>query len=922
MNQRIKLILFLIVFFPLLSFSQTSLIKGIILNENNSPVENANVTLQGTDFSTITDSAGAFSISNVAFGNYTLVVNASDFVLFSKTVAVNQTEIDFGIVNITSEDYNMDKNIPTVSLTESDLREIPTQNTSSVLSASRDAFQSAASFGFSISRFRIRGYEDDNFITLMNGAPMTDLTTGKTPFYTWSGLNDVMRSRENSLGLEASQFSYGGVGGTYFIDSRASRQRKQFQISYSLANRSYDNRIMATYATGLLKSGWSFALSGSHRWSNEGYIAGTFYDSWSYFATAEKQINSNHSLAFTFFGAPGKNGKSSPVVQELYDLAGSSNYNPNWGWQNGEKRNAAVGRNNIKSFILTHEWKINNNSTLETALSYQFGKGKLSGLDWYNAPNPKPDYYRNLPSFTEDSTLSAQAALLLQNNDTLLQVNWDALYAANSLSDTTVEDADGIAGNSVSGKWARYIIEDRVTDQKIINFNTFYNNILSDHISFTAGLNLQKQKSEFYKEVNDLLGADFYVDINKYAEQDNPGNYNVIQNDLNNPNNILHAGDRFGYDYIADITKISGWWQAKFTFDKVDFFLASQVTHTGFFRDGKTKYGLFPDNSYGKSSTQNYTNYSFKGGTTYKLNGRNYLFANVSFATRAPYFENAYTSPRTRDEIATGVTDEQINSAEGGYLLKTPKMKMRFVGYYTNFKNSSEIRYFFNEATNSFGSINLTDIDKRHTGIEAAVERNLGKGFSASAVAAVGQYFYTSQPKATFNEDESAKKLIEDQVVYSKNLRVAGSPQSAYTAGIGYRSPNFWFLNLSFNYFDNIYIDFSPVRRTVDGIDLVDPDSELWDKILAQEKVKGQFTLDFFGGWSWKMNNKFRSLKRNTFLVLNVGVNNILDNNDFITNGFEQLRFDFENKDPDKYASKYFYAFGRTYFINLTLRFN
>jgi hypothetical protein len=452
MNPLFKLILFSIIFLPIFSVAQTSIIKGIIQDENSNPLQNAKVTLQGTDFSATTDNTGTFSISNVSFGNYSLVVNASNYVLFSQTITVQKPELDLGIVNVTNQDYSSDENIPTVSLTESDLKETSSQNVASVLNASRDAFQSAASFGFSIARFRIRGYEDENFITLMNGAPMTDLTNGRTTYYTWSGLNDVMRSRENSPGLEASQFSYGGVGGAYFIDSRASRQRKQFQISYSLANRSYDNRIMATYGTGLLSSGWSFALSGSRRWANEGFVAGTFYDGWSYFATAEKQIKTNHSLAFTFFGAPGRYGKSSPAVQELYDLAGSHYYNPNWGWQNGEKRNAAVGKNNIKSFIFTHEWKINNNSSLTTALSYQFGQSKSSGLDWYNAPNPKPDYYRNLPSYVEDSTLSAQTALLLQNNDSLLQLNWNAMYEANALSDTTFESADGVAGNNVSGK--------------------------------------------------------------------------------------------------------------------------------------------------------------------------------------------------------------------------------------------------------------------------------------------------------------------------------------------------------------------------------------------------------------------------------------------------------------------------------------
>ena len=63
-------------------------------------------------------------------------------------------------------------------------------------------------------------------------------------------------------------------------------------------------------------------------------------------------------------------------------------------------------------------------------------------------------------------------------------------------------------------------------------------------------------------------------------------------------------------------------------------------------------------------------------------------------------------------------------------------------------------------------------------------------------------------------------------------------------------------------------------------------------------------------------------MKRNTFLVLNVGVSNLTNNKNQVTGGYEQLRFDFEDKDPSAFAPKYFYSFGTTYFVNLVLRMN
>jgi len=57
------------------------------------------------------------------------------------------------------------------------------------------------------------------------------------------------------------------------------------------------------------------------------------------------------------------------------------------------------------------------------------------------------------------------------------------------------------------------------------------------------------------------------------------------------------------------------------------------------------------------------------------------------------------------------------------------------------------------------------------------------------------------------------------------------------------------------------------------------------------------------------------------FLVFNVGVNNILDNQSIVTGGYEQLRFDFDTKDPNQFPAKLYYAYGLNYFASVTLRF-
>ncbi|MBK7968460.1 MAG: TonB-dependent receptor [Bacteroidetes bacterium] len=907
------------------TFAQNAKVKGIITDDLNNFVEGAVVSLKGTTYTATTDKNGLFQMENVPLGDYTVEVIAENHSPYSQAIKVTGVETDLGFLN-TSTSLSMAEesqdNIPTVSLSDTDVKESSTQSVSGVLSASRDAFNSAASFTFSAARFKVRGYDNDNNVTYMNGVPMTDLVSGNSMFYLWGGLNDVTRNRESFTGLAASGFAFGGIGGGTFLDTRASKQRKQLQASFALSNRAYENRAMVTYGTGLLKGGWAFAGSLSRRWSDEGYVPGTYYNGWSYFLAGEKIINTEHSLSLTAFGTPTERGKSSPAMQEMYDLAGSNYYNPSWGYQNGEKRNASVNISHQPTVILSHDWKINNLSTLKSSFGYTFGENINTGLDWYNAPDPRPDFYRKLPSYIDDPAVSQMVADQLRNNETLRQIQWDQMYQVNLNSFETIQDANGVTGSTYSGKRSKYILEERVADSRKMHISTNYNTSFSENTQFSAGASFMKQKTDNFKRVKDLLGGEFYVDINQYAEQDFADSLNAIQNDANNPNRILKEGDKFGYNYTSDIIQISGWLQNQWKFDNIDVFGAVNISQTSYKRIGNVRNGLFQNNSFGESKTQNFVNYAVKGGATYKLNGRNYLFMNVAQMTRAPFFENAFVSARTRNQYVPGLSEERIFSTEGGYLLRAPKVKARAVIYYTQFNNQTNTVSFYHSDYRNFVNYSITDIDKRHFGSELAVDYTLGKGFSTSMVLALGQYYYSSRPNATISVDNTSELLANNETVYAKNFYVGGTPQDAFTLGFNYRAKRFWFINMNFNYYNNSYLDFNPARRTVEAIDLVDPSTAQWDNIVTQEKLNSEFTIDFFGGKSWKLNNYFKNMKRNNFLLLNVGVSNILNNKDQITGGYEQLRYDYVERNPDSFKPKYFYAFGTTYFVNLILRMN
>ncbi len=921
----IHLLILLGMLLPVSTMAQTATVKGILQDSNKNPISGITVSLKGTSMSTQTGTTGAFEFKNVPFGSYQLESESEAFDFASlPAIAVNKAEVDLGAMSLTGAipSPSNSEEIPTITLGETEGKETSGQEVASVLSASRDPFVSAATFNFSAMRFRVRGYANEE-VTYVNNLPMEDLSSGRTTFGAWSGLNDVMRSRDFINGLGSSNYSYGSMAGVTNIDCQASKQRKQLQISYAASNRTYDNRIMATYGSGLLKGGWSVAGSLSRRWAKEGYVKGTYYDGWSWFMSVEKKIGLNQSLSLSQIGANTQNGRAGAATMEAYDLAGDHYYNPYWGYQNGKVRNVSVGKSQQPVTILNHEWKIDSKNTLETSLGYQYGTYSTSGFDWYNSKDPRPDYYRNMPSYwTDDSTTFAQITDMWKNNESVRQIDWDGLYNSNVNNVETIHNAYGIEGYDVTGKRSHYIVEDRISEVKRWSFNTVMNTNVSDHFTLTKGFSYQNQNTEYYKRVNDLLGGEFYVDLNQFAELSNPTNLDASQNNLAMPNRILHEGDKFGYDYKGTIEKSMFWAQGNFHYARLDYFLAGNISSTNFHRTGYYQNGVYADNSLGKSATAGFFNFGTKGGLTYKINGRNYVYANASYETRAPLFENSFISPRTQNTLAANLKNETVYGLEGGYLLRAPKVKVRLTGFFTQFSDGTDMLSFYHEDYRSFVNYSLTNIDKRHVGMEIGAEAALGKGFTASTAVSLGQYYYNSRQRATITQDNSTLVLAEDEIIYSENFYVAGGPQTAGMIGLNYRSKKFWFVNASINYFDNIYLDFNTSRRTASAVGGLAENDPLRAAILDQQKLSSQSTVDISGGKSWKLNTYIKSLKHQSFLVLNVGISNLFNNQNMITGGYEQLRFDYQDKDPMKFAPKYYYGFGTTYFVSLTLRMN
>lgn len=813
-----------------------------------------------------------------------------------------------------SDTITSEYKVPIFSTSGSDAEsELDQQDVSSLLQASRDVFTQFASFQFGVSRYRIRGYSAENQLVMINGINVNNLETGFSSWSNWGGLNDVTRYTETRFGNGSNRYAYAGPGGYVNIDSKASSFKKSSRVSYGSANRIFRNRFMATHSTGMMANGWALTMSASSRIGNEVYIPGTYFNANAFYLSIDKRLNDQHLLSFTGFVAPIEQGRSGAEQQELFTLTGDNYYNSLWGYQNGKVRNSAVSSVKRPMLMLTHVFNIGPNSKWNTSIFYNFGTSGLTGLNWSDASNPRPNYYRYLPSYfysIGDNSSAESLTQQWQTNINTQQIDWDRLIQLNRNNLYVLPSQLG-QGINTSETRARYVLENKVEDLKNLGLNSVYNTRINK-LFWSIGVNANQYRNRKYKIMEDLLGSTFWLDYDQFAE--NLGSDPLFQqNDISKPDNKIFKGDKFGYDYSINVNRAEMWSQVEYSFDKVDVYAGATISNYVIWREGYMANGKFPSTSKGESVKTNFLNTGAKAGAVYKITGRHFLVSNVNFFSRAPEASNLFISPRVRNDVVSNATNETTKSFDIGYEAKFPGFKMRLTYYHTLINNQIWVRTFWNDLYNNTTNLVMKGVNQRHQGLELGLEKTLFTSHIVQLAIGYGEFVYTSRPIVSAWQDNNNVSLYTDRTVYLKNYKVGGVPQAAAGIGYKYNAPKHWFIGTYLNYFDELYLEANPERRTSEAIgSYLSNESSLYAPILEQKKLPAYFVVNLNGGKSFRILKKY-------FLNVNLSINNLLNNKKTIVTGFEQLRWDSQN--IKKFDNKYIYMQGTTYMLLINFNF-
>ena len=909
------------VFMLLFLFSEMNAqnsIKGIVIdNDSKRPLKDVLIQLKNTGRTTTTKEDGAFLMTNLKNGSFTLEVQLLGYETQRFPLELNSLPITLGKMRL-FKDFKEALDLSIITITDDELYNDANaaDNISGLLQASKDLFLRTAAFEFSASFFRIKGLDSGNGKVLINGIEMNKIYDGRPQWSNWGGLNDVLRNQEFSNGLTPVNYTFGGILGSTNMNTSASQQRPGTRISYSSSNRSYEHRVMATHSTGISKKGWSMTFSGSRRSGNEGFNEGTSYNAYGAFTSIEKKINDKHRVNFTGIFTPNRRGKSSPNTQEVFDLKGIK-YNEYWGSLNGNRINSRIKDVNEPIIMLNHYWNLSEKSTLQTNVFYQFGKIGNSRLDFNRGSNPSPIYYQKLPSYSLRKNNLSDAYRAQENIVNDGQLNWNTLFKANRTNAST---------NSEN---AYVLYEDR-NDDKQFTLNAILNTEINNALSLNGKLTYKRFHSHNYAKVVDLLGGNGYLDINNFADTKTK-----MQNDLLNPDRIVGKGEQFKYNFNLNATVISAFAQAQFKYNKIDFFVATNLSKITSQREGLYKNGRFENSSFGKSAALNFTNYGVKSGSTYKINGRNLIDMNVGYLTQAPTLRNSFSNARENNNSVENLQSEKIFSTDVSYIRRSPIITSRLTGYYTSIKEATEISFYFADGiggdNTAFVQEILSGIDKKQIGLEFGLEAQVTATIKLKGAAAMGRFTFANNPNLYLTSDRTNEGVFDENgqsEEYTSNLnnyKIAAGPHNAFSVGFEYRDPNYWWFGATTNFFSNTFVDIAPLTRTsnfytdADGLTFPNYDLNVAKGLLQQEKFNNYKVVNLVGGKSWKITKYYISV----FAT----VNNLL-NAAYKSGGFEQGRnANYNELRADKalqkpvFGNKYWYGRGATYFLNASISF-
>ncbi len=685
---------------------------------------------------------------------------------------------------------------------------------------------------------------------------------------------------------------------------------------FSSRNMPYSLRLSSAQK---LNRGWSLATYIDVRSGRDLHIEGVFGNSLELNAIASKQLGNKHLLSFGLFAKPSMRSSRLASTKEAFRLTGNNLYNPAWGYQNGKMHNSRIRREFMPTVFVGYEGKLNERTRLNLTAVATVGIERYSALDWFDAQTPSPDNYRYMPSYfsDEEDIFSVVESVWLANDTRYTQVDFDKLIATNRLN----------------GGEAVYAISDRV--ERIVRASlrggattTLNKGTLSYGIEATIS------NSRNYKQMRDLLGAKYIIDLDYFLLDDDTFG-NSLQNNLATPNRRIAEDDRFGYDYAIRRHDISLFAIYHYSTSRFDLNIAAKVGCTDISRRGFYRKELFAENSFGVSRHLKFSPYALRISAEYLIADSHFIRGIVATKATPCEAEDMFLQSQYNNRTIDSPTMRTAYSAELQYIFHRNDFDLSATLFLTTELNDMSVRHIYDDLSRNYADIATTNIDHLCYGVEVEADYSFAEHFRTTAAISAGRYKYVSNAVVTIYSD-SDNSLIADHIKsQTKGLSLGNTPQIVATIGLSYYNKG-WQASVNANYAGLRYIEPSAIMRTKRVLNMaISPEQR--SSLIEQERLNDAFTIDVSLSKSIylnRLNRKIYSTKAaphfedkypRSRLIFRVGVRNLLGSTNIIYNAYESSRLQrYRLAGEDIYkrqASRYLYAYPRTFYASATFAF-
>ena len=601
-------------------------------------------------------------------------------------------------------------------------------------------------------------------------------------------------------------------------------------------------------------------LAGRARWGMDRTFDGAFVENYALNGSFSRSLNKYNELTVSAMATYSERGLKSCATEESFALVkhiyGSKfyGYNPTVGLQNGKTRNAATSLNKALLLNVKHKFVSESGaSQVSTSLTALHNKMGYSTLARFDSDNPYPDYYAYLPSHNQGEN-AQQIAELWQTDKSISQLDWNNLYQIN------------YANGSADGVRSKHIVEQRVTSHKSLRANISAIHQFSKRLSVELFADVGLDRSDYYKVVDDLLGGDYWLDIDLV---DDVYYGDMVQNNLPTPNRRVKEGDAFGYNYLVNSAVVTTGLFARYQYGGVR--LAAQYSRSKSWvsRYGRYEKETFPGAlSVGRSEWRSFDAESFSMSADYvNHNGLKFLLKLAS-ESKIPTYREIFIAPKNQNRFVDSPRSARFTSAEIGLAANRHWGTFRVTAFSNRAKSVNYIVNQYDVITTRYSQFVTNNLSTRSYGVEVEAVVEIAPQIEFAGFFSSGRYQYDSNPIFTQYDDRDGKVLNENIIAHISGRPVHYAPKHLLMGAVRWQAYRGLWADATISYTSPRSAKLDILRRTDRIITLTDK-LDVRERLLTHTNLNEVCTIDLSVGKRFNV--------RNHSLTLTIGVNNLTD---------------------------------------------